>query len=549
VSLPGTLQELFLAQLDQLPLPLRRLVQAAAVAGEPLSHGLLEAALHGDEPLTEDLLWEATRPGLLCAGPAPGQFTFGRRLLFEAAYATVPPSRRKDLHARIADHLVDQMNNTGESAVHAAAHHAYLGYHDERAIDLQIRSARQYRAQYANRQAIQTASRALELISAAPEPERFLNERLTALLLLAQSYQVVGEVDQAEAALVEAATLSDACEDQELVAQIATSAATLCWMQGNSPEAYERFSRAHDAWRRLGDETRAAQALVGMGLCANQQGQRARALESFSEAARREGVAAWVRAAALNNAGMMLLEEGRYAQAEPHLTEGLKANEEDGDRRGVAQSKCSLGELSYRLARFGEAQRWLEEALAESRDMEDAQGLVLATAYLARVHCMTGSARAAADLLSATASQPGPEFPEADAVLRAAQFEASCAADAQPPGSLDAAPAPLPEPSESDASHSGTRRNAYVETLCIAVEAALRARSGPAAADAAAALAQHVRQAPDRHLRRYGDWLLGLVERAEPIVPPLPAAEDGEQTVYDTRAQRLAQSLRPARLA
>jgi len=83
------------------------------VLEEPLSHGLLEAIIADDAELTEALLWEATRQGLLHAGPVPGQFSFVRRLLFETAYATIPPSQRQDLHARIATHLLAQMETMG----------------------------------------------------------------------------------------------------------------------------------------------------------------------------------------------------------------------------------------------------------------------------------------------------------------------------------------------------------------------------------------------------------------------------------------------------
>ncbi len=288
-SLPSTLEELFLAQLDQLAVPLRRLVQTASVVGEYLSHHLLYAAMGDDAPLTDALLREATVRGLLRAGSAPGQFIFGRRLLFEVAYSTIPPSRRKDLHARIATHLVGELKVTGDPAVHAAAHHAYLGYRDERAVDLLVRSARLYRAQYANRQAIQAASRALELIAALRDPAQFRDQRLETLLFLAQSYQVVGELDQAEGALAEAEILAEECPDQELVARIATCAATLCWMQGNSSEAEQRFLRACQLRERLRNDTRVAQALVGMGLCANQRGKWERALDLFSQAANRRG--------------------------------------------------------------------------------------------------------------------------------------------------------------------------------------------------------------------------------------------------------------------
>ena len=172
VGLPHTLQELFLAQLDWLPLESRRLVQAASVLGEPFSVELLGAAMGAETELTPSLLAEAARAGLLRPASASEQFVFGRRLLFEAAYATIPTSRRRDAHSRIASHIIEQQESLGAGAVHAAAHHAYLGFGDERAIDLLLESARRYRLEYSNRQAIRDASRATELMGALPHPER-----------------------------------------------------------------------------------------------------------------------------------------------------------------------------------------------------------------------------------------------------------------------------------------------------------------------------------------------------------------------------------------
>ena len=384
-SLPHSLHELFLSQLDRLSLPLRRLVQAASVVGEPLSHSLLAAAMPAEIRLTPALLDEAERQNLLRQGTAAGQLLFSRRLLFESAYATIPPSQRQDLHARLASYLVERLEVLGEAAVHSASHHAYLGYRDERALDLLLRSARLYRTQYANRQAIQAASRANEVIASLPHPEAFLDQRLEALLLLAQSYEVIGDLGHAEGVLAEAEILAEDSPNRGMAAKIATASATLHLMQGHVPQANEGFERAHEAWKAVGDGSRAAHALLGMGMCSQMAGERARAFALFSQAAECGDEALWVKAAALNNAGVLLLEEGRYADAESYLVEGLRANEKDGDRRGIANSKASLGEVCYRLARLEDSRRWLEEALAEAGEIEDSQCADLATVFLARV--------------------------------------------------------------------------------------------------------------------------------------------------------------------
>ena len=543
-GLPSSLQELFLAQLDQLAPALRRAVQAAAVVGEPLSRSLLEAAM-GDEAAAADaLLSEARRHGLLVAGSARGQYVFGRRLLFETAYATIPPSQVQGLHARIADHLIAEMGTAGDAAIHAAAHHAFLGYRDERAVDLLIRSARLFRAQYANRQAIQTGSRAVELIASHPVPATLLEQRLEALMLLAQSYQVIGDLGMAEGSLAEAEVIAEDCSNQELIAKIATSAATLSWMQGNSDDAYQRFARAREAWEVLGNPSRMAQAQIGMGLCAERHSeQRHLALDLFIQAGDTPGAEAWVRGAALNNAGMMLLEDGRYTEAERSLVAGLEANEEDGDRRGVAQTNCSLGELLYRQARFDEARRRLQRIIADATDMEDKQLLALGSAHLARINGITGVP------CSDEAVIIPDDYPEAADLWRLAQSEAAIGTCE----SVAALGVPL-EPPDTRGGHSATCMNTWIEALCVAVEAAILT-GDPGAEPYVRLLTEKLDHAPDRHLRRYGKWLLAANSASPPAplpagegstsaaAPPLPKADDGEATVFDVRAERLLAAL------
>ena len=549
VSLPATLQELFLVQFDELPIPLKRLVQAASVVGEPFSQELLEAAMSGDPTVTSALLTEATQRGLLRTGPAAGQYVYGRRLLFESAYATIPPTQRTDVHARIADDLSARLDELGEGAVHIAAYHAYLGYGDERALDPLLRSTRLYRSQYANRQAIRVAGHVLEVVGSLPEPEGFVNERLEALLMLGESRQVTGEVDRAQGTLAEAELLVEECDNEELRARIATSAATLCWMLGRRDEAEERFGRARDTWERLGDVTRVAQTVIGIGLCAQQAGDRGRALNLFSQAATMPGCEPWARAAALNNAGMLLLQEGRYGAAQGCVADGLRANEECADPRGVAHSKCSLGEVCYRLADLEEAERWLGEAIEEAEEVEDPQCRDLATLTLARAHCLKGDIEAAHGLLGALTPAEELDDPEAISVRRLVELEVALAGKVQPETTAspeqDGSRAPLEpgEPFECEDQENDVCWNAYVEALCLELEAAVREGQWPRATQVAAILAPCVERVCDRHLQRYGRWLLDIPAEEGGPLSPLPSTDDGEWTVFDVRAKGLAECL------
>jgi hypothetical protein len=268
-----------------------------------------------------------------------------------------------------------------------------------------------------------------------------------------------------------------------------------------------------------------------MGLCAGAGGNTARAVALFTEAAARGGEALWVKAAALNNAGVVLLHDGRYREAEPYLREGLSANEQEGDRRGIAHSKASLGELSYRLARLEEARRWLDASIAEAAEIEDTQCRTLAALLLSRVHVLEGRAEAAREAL-ATAPPPGPaDDPEIEAMRRLADRDAAL-------GVGEAASCPPLETPQEECERSAACRNAQAEALCLEIEAALRRGDRAVAEERRAALEELRFQASDRHLRRYAEWLLRVAELGE-AAGMLPASVDGEASMFDVRGRRL----------
>ena len=540
-KLPSSIQELFLSRLDALPTDLRRLVQAASVMKEPLSYGMLEAALGSEIAFSEEMMRAAVSAGLLRLGTARGQFTFGPRLLFDAAYETIPSPERRTLHARIAFHLQDLLDTLGESAVHAASYHAYMGYHDERALDLLVRSGRLYRAQYASRQALVSTGRALELITSLPYPEEYLELRVECLLLTAQSYQVLDELEEAEGALAEAEILGEDCQNRELVAQVLTMRATLGSMQGQVRAAYLDFSRAREEWEKLGVEERVAHALLGMGVCARQEGRREEAASLFAQAARRSAGALWVKAAALNNAGMLLLSEGRYEEAEAGLREGLQANQEDDDRRGVAHCQASLGELCLRLGRGEEAEKWLQAALAQAQEIEDSRCVDLGMALLARAQAAQGRREESAATLQSLA--PAEPVPETAAHRRMAELELEiAAAGAGATGSPGQRSAPQPgaalwkEPGVASL-------ELCAELLCVELEAALVRGDAEGARELGAALGTRLRACPDRRLQAYARWLLRAAQTAAPRLQPYAGSRGKPAAGLELRSRRLLAAL------
>jgi len=347
---------------------------------------------------------------------------------------------------------------------------------------------------------------------------------------------VLGDLDRAEGVLAEAEILLDESNDQEMVAQIALSSGTLYLMRGEVTEAERHFSRARAVWESLGDPTRVAHALLGMGMCASAADEGARALGLYRQAADSPGAAMWVRAAALNNAGMVRLGEGQYAAAEPLLVQGLTANESEDDRRGIAHCQASLGELHYRLAHLDQARRWIDQALWGAQEIEDPRCLATTSLLSARVNAAQGNTDAAQGAFSQAEGYRGLDA-EIDALVAVVEAELVATRGTVPPVTDAVVP---------DCRKSATCRNAMAEKACLVVESLLRAGRVPEAQAVLGRASACLQQASDRHLRRHAAWLLALAQGDPDAAPGPPPDGSEERTIFDVRRAALLRALDPA---
>ena len=104
VSVPTSLSGILTARLDRLEDESRYVVQMASVLGSEFDRDMLAALL---EETYEDRMTDLMRQGIFVEFGKPGSVRFRHALIQDAAYATVLRRTRKDLHRRVADHLID----------------------------------------------------------------------------------------------------------------------------------------------------------------------------------------------------------------------------------------------------------------------------------------------------------------------------------------------------------------------------------------------------------------------------------------------------------
>lgn len=135
-TVPVTLRALIGARIDALADDARAALQVASVVGISFTDELV-AELVG-RPLATDVYDRLAAAALVVARGDTGAWRFGHPLIRDAAYAGILASRRRTLHARVADRLesLDPPAPAGAVALHRAA-----AGDRERAVPLLLRAA------------------------------------------------------------------------------------------------------------------------------------------------------------------------------------------------------------------------------------------------------------------------------------------------------------------------------------------------------------------------------------------------------------------------
>jgi DNA-binding NarL/FixJ family response regulator len=227
----------------------RRLLEAAAVAGEPFEPDL--AASIAELPSSEGLavLDALLRLDLVRATPTPRRFVFRHPLVRRAVYESTSGGWRLAAHARAADALAASGAGAGERAHHIEQS---AGQGDEEAIALLL-EAGAIAAPRAPAVAVRWFQATLRLLRAS-DLERQVDVRVA----LASALRALGELEACRKTLLEALELLPANAGERRLELTALCAAVEHWL-GRHEEAHHRLVRA---WDDLPDRsTRAAAAL------------------------------------------------------------------------------------------------------------------------------------------------------------------------------------------------------------------------------------------------------------------------------------------------
>jgi predicted ATPase/class 3 adenylate cyclase len=404
---PATIQALLAARVDQLHPDERIVLERGSIEGKVFHRGFVRAlagSLAVDAHLDSLVKKELLRPDR-AALPGEEAFRFRHILIRDAAYESMPKEARAELHERYADWLAALVG------VGTLEHDEIVAYHLEQAHRLRRELGRRDDTALAHRAAerLATAGRRAGARDDIPAAASFFRRaiallpdddpaRLRLLVPLARAMVENGELDAADAVLVEAAERGDVVGDRQL-ALAAQAERHFIFLQadpGSTEQARAVAREALELFEKLGDEAGLAaiwDLVAHIHLMECQYAERARALERALTYARRAGVE---READI----LIALETAHYWGPTP-VEECLarterRLGEVAGRLRTVEAALLGMrAGLEAMRGRFDEARDFYATAREMQEDLGRAYSVASWTIVGARVEMLAGDPAAA----------------------------------------------------------------------------------------------------------------------------------------------------------
>ena len=235
VDVPPPVAAALAEELALLSMKARRVLEGAAVAGDPFDPELAAAAAGTDDAAAIDALDELLWLDVVRQTDVPRRFRFRHPLVRRAVYESMPGGWRLGAHERCADALAAR----GSPAA-VRAHHVELSARqgDAAAIAL-LREAGEAAAQRAPASAARWFTAALRLLPGSAPPE----ERVELLLACSRALAATGQLGAGHAALLESMSIVPQ-EAEALRVRLTAACANVEHLLGRYTEAHAHLEAA-----------------------------------------------------------------------------------------------------------------------------------------------------------------------------------------------------------------------------------------------------------------------------------------------------------------
>ncbi|MFN2132358.1 MAG: tetratricopeptide repeat protein, partial [Anaerolineae bacterium] len=417
IAIPDTLHGVLVARIDRLEEETRRVLQLASVIGRVFLYRVLAEIVPQEREVSAHLLTLQRETLIREHARVPElAYAFKHQLTQEAAYSGLLRQERRAYHRQVAESLERLFADRLDEVLGLLSHHWERAEETQQAVHYLQQAGEQAAAHYANAEALNYLSRALELTPEADPARRYAllsarariydlqgqwalqGEDLAQLAALAavldESDPQPGRSRQAEVLVLQADNAGNTQQGAEIIAlaQKAVSLAQAAHDPASEALGYQQW--AHALWMQ-GVSERMAKLEQALALCqdahlveveidillsigksfeldpAQAQLYYQRALRLCQETGNRRG-----ESEALHQVGMVLQAQGKLAEAIPYLERSLQLGRAIGDRRNESWALQILGEICLDQGRYAEGAAYCEQALASFREIEgDMSGL------------------------------------------------------------------------------------------------------------------------------------------------------------------------------
>ncbi len=209
LSVPVTLRDSLVARLDRLTCA-KEVAQIASVIGREFPYDLLAALSPLSDNNLQEALTELAETGLVFsrATTPHGSFVFKHALVQDAAYESLLRSKRKELHAQVANALQIHFPERGDAEPELIALHLTKADQWEQGIVFWQLAGKRAIARSANLEAVAHFSQGLELLPDDAKTVEQTKQKLDLLLGVGEALARAGDAEKSKATFLKAAELA-----------------------------------------------------------------------------------------------------------------------------------------------------------------------------------------------------------------------------------------------------------------------------------------------------------------------------------------------------
>ena len=406
IEVPATVQALLAARIDRLRFDDKRLLEIAAVIGKDIPLGLLAAIANETEDDVRDRLERLQNAAFLYEArvSADAGYTFKHALTHEVAYGSVPPERRRALHARIVAALETKHRDRLGEPIERLAHHALRGELWERAVHYLRQAGLKAAARSAYSDARAWLEQALSVLETLPASPSTLERGVDIRLELRPVLIGVREIRTSLERMREAEALAERLDDDRRRGQVYVGMTNAHAHLGELDEALVTGARALEIAGLLGDSTLRILATTYLEQVHYFRGEYERVialatdnLASLPPDALDESYGAALPICIYDRYRLLqsFTSLGRFAEAAVYATQALRLAQDRRHSYTIGMVSVAVSYFHARTGDWGKARALIEHAIDAYLSENVFHGLAEAVAHLARVLAQLGEAREA----------------------------------------------------------------------------------------------------------------------------------------------------------